>query len=95
MLAFGLWLHRLGFSTLIQIFRLLAITVVTSFAADIRKWILLGLVVIFSLARIVVGSIEQTAEKYHIPKTFIGLILLPLVVSTKPLVAHGLVLMLA
>ncbi|KAB5595465.1 Vacuolar calcium ion transporter [Ceratobasidium theobromae] len=45
-------------------FWLLAITVVTSFAADI-----------------LVGSIEQTAEKYHIPKTFIGLILLPLVAN--------------
>jgi Ca2+/H+ antiporter len=29
----------------------------------------------------VVASIEETAEKYDIPKTFIGIILLPLVVS--------------
>lgn len=30
---------------------------------------------------IVVASIEETAERYHIPKPFIGLILLPIVVS--------------
>lgn len=29
--------------------------------------------------RLVVASIEETAEKYKIPKAFIGLILLPLV----------------
>ncbi|KAG8736845.1 hypothetical protein FRC12_017425 [Ceratobasidium sp. 428] len=45
-------------------FWLLAITVITSFCADI-----------------LVGSIEETAEKYHIPKAFIGLILLPLVAN--------------
>lgn len=45
-------------------FWLLAITVITSFTADV-----------------LVGSIEQTAEKYHIPKAFIGLILLPLVAN--------------
>jgi len=43
---------------------LLAITVITSFCADI-----------------LVGSIEQTAEQYHIPKAFIGLIILPLVAN--------------
>ena len=30
---------------------------------------------------LVVASIEETAERYHIPKPFIGLILLPIVVS--------------
>jgi Ca2+/H+ antiporter len=29
----------------------------------------------------VVGSIEETANRFNIPKAFIGLILLPLVVS--------------
>ena len=29
----------------------------------------------------VVASIEETAEKYHIPKAFIGLILLPIVAN--------------
>ena len=29
---------------------------------------------------VVVASIEETAERYHIPKPFIGLILLPIVV---------------
>ena len=29
-----------------------------------------------------VASIEETAERYHIPKPFIGLILLPIVVRT-------------
>jgi len=41
-------------------FWLLAITVVTSFCADV-----------------LVGSIDETANQYHIPKDFIGLILLP------------------
>lgn len=45
-------------------FWLLAVTLLTSFTADV-----------------LVGSIEETAEKYHIPKTFIGLILLPLVAN--------------
>lgn len=31
----------------------------------------------------VVASIEETAERYHIPKPFIGLILLPIVVGIK------------
>ena len=29
----------------------------------------------------VVASIEETANRYHIPKTFIGIILLPLVAN--------------
>jgi Ca2+/H+ antiporter len=36
----------------------------------------------------VVGSIEETANRFNIPKAFIGLILLPLVVS-KSSVTHG------
>lgn len=32
-----------------------------------------------------VASIEETAERYEIPKTFIGLILIPFVVSTSSL----------
>ena len=31
----------------------------------------------------VVASIEETAERYHIPKPFIGLILLPIVVRFR------------
>jgi Ca2+:H+ antiporter len=34
---------------------------------------------------IVVASIEETAVRYDIPKTFIGLILLPIVVCNLPL----------
>ncbi|QRV72461.1 Sodium/calcium exchanger protein [Ceratobasidium sp. AG-Ba] len=45
-------------------FWLLAITIITSFCADV-----------------LVGSIEETAVTYHIPKAFIGLILLPLVAN--------------
>ena len=33
---------------------------------------------------LVVASIEETAERYSIPKPFIGLILLPIVVSVFP-----------
>lgn len=33
----------------------------------------------------VVASIEETAKRYHIPKAFIGLVLLPIVVGTFPL----------
>ena len=32
----------------------------------------------------VVASIEETANRYHIPKPFIGLILLPIVVRIAP-----------
>ncbi|CAE6401428.1 unnamed protein product [Rhizoctonia solani] len=43
---------------------------------------LLGVTVVTSFtADVLVGSIEETAEKYHIPKGFIGLILLPLVAN--------------
>lgn len=41
-------------------FWLVAVTVVTSFCADV-----------------LVGSIDETAQQWHIPKQFIGLILLP------------------
>lgn len=34
---------------------------------------------------LVVASIEETAERYNIPKPFIGLILLPIVVCLIPL----------
>lgn len=33
------------------------------------------------IADFLVASIEETAERYHIPKTFIGLILLPIVAN--------------
>lgn len=36
-----------------------------------------------SRRRSVVASIEETANRFDIPKAFIGLILLPLVVSTE------------
>jgi Ca2+/H+ antiporter len=42
---------------------------------------LLGVTVVTSFcADYLVASIEETANRYHIPKAFIGLILLPLVV---------------
>jgi hypothetical protein len=37
----------------------------------------------------VVASIEETAERYEIPKTFIGLILIPFVVSISSLFLEG------
>lgn len=65
---------------------LLVVTVVTSFCADYCKSR------IFFLCNppntvTVVASIEETAERYSIPKPFIGLILLPLVVSEVLLAA--------
>jgi len=39
--------------------------------------------------RSVVASIEETANRFDIPKTFIGLILLPLVVSTIGVTSRG------
>jgi Ca2+/H+ antiporter len=36
----------------------------------------------------VVASIEEFAERYQIPKPFIGLILLPIVVSNSLLLFH-------
>ncbi|KAG8746849.1 hypothetical protein FRC10_003371 [Ceratobasidium sp. 414] len=44
-------------------------------------WLLIVTVITAFCADILVGSIEQTAETYHIPKTFIGLIILPLVAN--------------
>ncbi|KAG9117706.1 hypothetical protein FRC07_007329 [Ceratobasidium sp. 392] len=44
-------------------------------------WLLVITVITSFCADILVGSIEETAEKYHIPKAFIGLILLPLVAN--------------
>jgi len=44
-------------------------------------WLLVITVITSFCADILVGSIEETAETYHIPKAFIGLILLPLVAN--------------
>lgn len=65
--------------------RLLIVTVITSFCADYRKFLPCH-ASIFDLSwpsftTLVVASIEETADRYHIPKPFIGLILLPIVVS--------------
>ncbi len=62
---------------------LLLVTVITSFCADYRK---LRLYVYSDDVKLitfhtVVASIEETAERYHIPKPFIGLILLPIVAN--------------
>ena len=38
---------------------------------------------------LVVASIEETANRFDIPKAFIGLILLPLVVSTISVTLRG------
>ena len=35
----------------------------------------------YGILHAVVASIEETAERYHIPKPFIGLILLPIVAN--------------
>ena len=63
--------------------RLLLVTIITSFCADYcwshsPFWPSQKLNISIM---IVVASIEETAERYHIPKPFIGLILLPIVVS--------------
>ena len=42
-------------------------------------WLLIVTVVTAFCADVLVGSIDETAQKFHIPKDFIGLILLPLV----------------
>lgn len=68
---------------------LLLVTLVTSFCADYRKpslpstvpFSLLTHVFCFFTFPPVVGSIEEFALRYNIPKTFIGLILLPIVAN--------------
>ncbi|KAK1924801.1 calcium:hydrogen antiporter [Papiliotrema laurentii] len=42
-------------------------------------WLVIVTVVTAFCADVLVGSIDETAQQYHIPKQFIGLILLPLV----------------
>lgn len=42
-------------------------------------WLVIITVITSFAADILVGSIDETAQQYHIPKRFIGLILLPLV----------------
>jgi hypothetical protein len=61
--------------------RLLGVTVITAFCADYCKFFIEGTVSITDqLIVLVVASIEETADRYSIPKPFIGLILLPIVV---------------
>jgi Ca2+:H+ antiporter len=43
--------------------------------------LLLVTVITSFCADYLVGSIEEFAERYHIPKTFIGLVLLPIVAN--------------
>lgn len=68
----------------IPLSRLLVVTVITAFCADYCKSFSPAISV--SLTNIlVVASIEETAARYLIPKPFIGLILLPIVVSDSGL----------
>lgn len=70
--------------------RLLVVTIITSFCADFRTCQTDSCRIILIKPRwysSVVASIEETATRYHIPKAFIGLILLPIVVSTSLLSA--------
>ena len=65
-------------------FSLLGVTVVTSFCADYCKcpfFVLKRAIISCLLLLSVVASIEEFAERYSVPKPFIGLILLPIVVS--------------
>lgn len=59
--------------------RLLIVTAVTAFCAEFRELVQFLFCLLF-WHNIVVASIEETAVRYHIPKNFIGLILLPIVV---------------
>jgi hypothetical protein len=61
--------------------RLLGVTVITAFCADYCKLILVeSCYCLYVFFFSVVASIEETAIRYSIPKAFIGLILLPIVV---------------
>jgi len=63
---------------------LLGVTVTTSFCADYCRWsCFVSSCSLFFLSKfpLVVASIEEFADRYHVPKPFIGLILLPIVVS--------------
>jgi len=42
-------------------------------------WLLIITVITAFCADVLVGSIDETAQRFHVPKDFIGLILLPLV----------------
>ena len=69
---------------------LLSVTLITSFCADWREFCNHQNYRdrkpdINDMRNTVVASIEETAKQYHIPKPFIGLILLPLVVSGRHL----------
>lgn len=61
-------------------FRLLGATIITSFCADYCEYFYIDLIGIIRHI-LVVASIEEVAERYHIPKTFIGIILLPIVAN--------------
>jgi Ca2+:H+ antiporter len=76
--------HRSRFSGQLKFCSLLIVTVVTSLIADYCEFqggeVRLWLNVTFCS---VVASIEETAQELDISKSFIGLILLPIVVSTS------------
>src|ERR1700691_1018991 len=64
--------------------RLLIVTVITSFCADYCPYICFTLSTVAKsniLMLTVVASIKETANWYNIPKSFIGLVLLPMMVS--------------
>lgn len=58
---------------------LLGVTVITAFCADYCKFLWNSDITDITFL-LVVASIEETAHRYSIPKPFIGLILLPIVV---------------
>jgi Ca2+:H+ antiporter len=81
--------HRSRFSGLKKTFSLLIVTVVTSLIADYCEFqggeAYFWLNVTFCS---VIASIEETAHELDISKSFIGLILLPLVVSTPHVMTY-------
>jgi Ca2+:H+ antiporter len=63
---------------------LLLVTVITSFCADYRTFFIVPSSIcatMLNMNKPVVASIEEFAERYHIPKAFIGLVLIPIVAN--------------
>lgn len=68
---------------LIPTVRLLSVTAIVAFCAEFREWPTWSPCFFLSIV-VVVASIEETAVRYHIPKAFIGVVLLPIVVCFTP-----------
>jgi Ca2+:H+ antiporter len=78
------WFRHLIHRGLLLFIRLLSVTVVIAFCAEYRKCPTLWRCLVFSFSIVpVVASIEETAVRYSIPKAFIGVVLLPIVVCFK------------